>query len=70
MDNKKLTTELNNRQPQIRDIILGILNGKTKTDMDTQTEKEQLKIEIMNAINNVLIDGAIEAIYYDEFVIS
>lgn len=70
VDNKQLIDELTARQSQIRDIILGIISAKEKTDIDEQTEKEWLKIEIMNAINNVLRYGEIEAVYYDEFVIS
>lgn len=70
IDNKRLGAELNERTAEIRDIILGILNSKSKTDIDTYTEKEELKVEIMNAINNKLIYGSVEAIYYDEFVIS
>lgn len=70
MNNKQLATELNERQTQIRDLILGILNSKSKADLDNQTSKEQLKVEIMNGINNILISGSVEAIYYGEFVIS
>ncbi len=70
MENKKLQTELAQRKVEMRDIILGILNAKEKDDIDSNIEKERLKEEILKAINNVLRDGEIEAVYYDEFVIS
>lgn len=70
LNNKKLQTELSERKVQMRDIILGILNSKEKTDIDEEKEKERLKEEIKKAINNALIGGEIEAVYYDEFVIS
>ncbi len=69
-ENKKLVTELAARKIQIRDKILYILSSKEKEDIDSATEKEFLKEEIKKAINNMLTSGEIEAVYYDEFVIS
>lgn len=69
-ENKKLATELPSRKEQIRDIILKILNSKEKQDIDEQVEKDRLKDEIKKEINNVLINGEIEDVYYDEFIIS
>jgi flagellar FliL protein len=68
--NKKLQQELTDRRVQIRDIILTILNSKEKSDIDEFIERERLKEEIKKAINNVLINGEILDVYYDEFVIS
>lgn len=70
IENKKLQTELASRKTEMRDIVLGILNSKEKSDLDSDVEKDRLKDEIMKAINNVLRDGEVEAVYYDEFVIS
>ncbi len=69
-DNKQLITELANRKVQIRDKILYILSSKTKDDIDSASEKEFLKEEIKKSINNIMTSGEIEAVYYDEFVIS
>jgi len=68
--NKKLAGELAARTTQIRDLILRILNSKEKQDIDEEIEKERLKDEIKKAINNILVDGEVQDIYYDEFVIS
>lgn len=68
--NKKLSGELVSRTQQIRDIIITIMNSKEKQDVDEQVEKERLKEEIKKAINNVMVDGEIEDVYYDEFVLS
>jgi len=68
--NKPLTTELNQRKAEIRDVILRILNSKTKSQLDENVDKERLKEEIKKSINNVLIHGEVQDVYYDEFVIS
>ena len=46
------------------------LNAKEKQDIDEPLEKENLKEEIKKQINNILKDGEIEDVYFDEFVIS
>ncbi|MGA2143044.1 MAG: flagellar basal body-associated FliL family protein [Brevinematales bacterium] len=69
-DNKKLSLELTERTPQIRDIIMSILNSKEKQDLDPESAKEGLKEEIKKEINNILTTGVIVDIYYDQFIIS
>jgi|YNPMSStandDraft_2_1061718.scaffolds.fasta_scaffold00176_32 flagellar FliL protein len=68
--NKQLQTELVERKVQLRDIVLRILNRKEKRDIDTEEGKERLKEEIKKEINNILVNGEIEEVYFDEFVIS
>lgn len=68
--NKQLQNELVERKIQLRDVILRILNRKEKRDIDTVEGKERLKEEIKKEINNVLMNGEIEDVYFDEFVIS
>lgn len=67
---KKMATELGERKVQLRDIVLTILNAKQKQDLDQEQEKERLKDEIKKAVNNVLTEGEIEEIYYEDFVLS
>jgi flagellar FliL protein len=67
---KKLPAELGERKYQLRDIVLKILNSKQKQDIDEELEKERLKDEIIKEINNVLTEGEIEDVYYEDFVIS
>ncbi|MGL5721678.1 MAG: flagellar basal body-associated FliL family protein [Brevinema sp.] len=69
-DNKALHQEITDRVPQFKDIILNILNSKEKNQIDETLKKEQLKEEIRRSLNNVLINGEIDAIYYTEFTVS
>lgn len=68
--NKTLHQEITDRVPQFRDIILNILNSKEKNQIDETLKKEQLKEEIRRSLNNVLINGEIDAIFYTEFTVS
>ncbi|MGL4561501.1 MAG: flagellar basal body-associated FliL family protein [Brevinema sp.] len=69
-EHKSLHNELVSRTTQIRDLILNLLNTKEKNQLDEYLEKEQLKEEIKRNINNIMINGEIEAVYYTEFQIS
>lgn len=65
-----LQTELNQRRPQLRDIIIRIVGSKKYTDLNTQDKREALKEEIKNSINDVLIQGKIKNVVFTEFVLT
>ncbi|MGL4394174.1 MAG: flagellar basal body-associated FliL family protein [Brevinema sp.] len=69
-DNRILHNELVSRTTQIKDLILNLLNTKEKNQIDEYLEKEQLKEEIRRTINNIMIDGEVDAVYFTEFQIS
>ncbi len=65
-----VSAELLQREAQIRDIINRILGSKRKDEIDSVEGKENLKNEIKNAINNILINGKIKDVYFIDFFIS
>ncbi len=65
-----VSAELAQREAQIRDIINRILSSKMKDEMDSIEGKENLKNEIKNAINNVMVNGKIKDVYFIDFFIS
>jgi len=65
-----LQTELNQRRPQIRDIVIKIVGSKRYTDLNTQDKREALKDEIKNSINDILINGKIKNVVFTEFVLT
>lgn len=67
-DTKK--EEVDARNPQISDVIISMLNAKKPEELLKKEGKEYLKEEIKNAINNFLIDGHLEDIYYVGFQIN
>lgn len=62
--------EFKTRQPQIRDVIISILNSKRPEDLLKIEGKSYLKEEIKAAINSFLIDGQVEDVYYVGFQIN
>ena len=63
-------SEFRSRQPQIRDVIISILNSKRPDDLLRAEGKNYLKEEIKSAINAFLIDGEVIDVFYVGFQIS
>ena len=61
--------EIEKRLPQIRDTILMILPAKQYSEISTTQGKIALREEIMTRLNEYLKTGAINTIYFTEFVV-
>jgi len=61
--------ELDARVAPIRDAILILLSAKTLQDIQDVQGKNQLKEEIMTALNKILPPGKIAKIYFTDFVV-
>lgn len=61
--------ELDGRLAAIRDAILVLLSTKTLQDIQDVQGKNQLKDEIMVAINKIIPPGKIAKIYFTDFVV-
>ena len=68
-DKNAKETEFNSRKPQIRDIVLGLLNTKRPEQLLKTEGKSFLKEEIKSHINAILVDGRILDIFYTSFQI-
>lgn len=68
-ENEKLTPELDSKKSLIRDIIIRTLSSKTYEEISTVKGKDKLKEEVVEKINQILADGAINNIYFIDFVI-
>jgi len=62
--------EVDARKPQISDAIISMLNAKKPEELLKKEGKEYLKEEIKTAINNFLVDGHLEDIFYVGFQIN
>ncbi len=67
--NTALQAELSQRKFQIRDIVINVISSKRKEDLDESIERQELKEELKKLINNMLIEGEIIDIYFDEFTV-
>ena len=62
--------EVDARKPQISDAIISMLNAKKPEELLKKEGKEYLKEEIKTSINNFLVDGHLEDIFYVGFQIN
>lgn len=62
--------EVDARKPQISDAIISMLNSKKPEELLKREGKDYLREEIKTAINNFLIDGHLEDIFYVGFQIN
>ena len=64
-----VASEIISRETQIRDMIATVLNGKSALEMESLQGRLQLKKELVDRINAILLDGRIEEVYYGFLVI-
>jgi len=69
VENNNIKRELEQRTPQLRDSILLLLTSKSFEDISSPEGKIQLRNELILRINKVLQRGAIQALYFTEFVV-
>lgn len=67
--NTPLMMELGQRKFQIRDEVIKAVSSRKKEDLDEPIEREDLKEELKKSINNILVNGEILDIYFDEFTV-
>lgn len=61
--------EIELRQAPLRDAILVLLTTKTLQDVQDLQGKNQLRDEIMVAINKILPPGKVSRVYFTDFVV-
>ncbi len=67
-DDRGLTGEIENREPELRSEIIAILRGKYIEDLDEPGGMDALEDEILGKLNSMLNSGEVKAIYYKEFI--
>lgn len=65
-----LSAELAQRNPQLRDIINDILASKKREELSTVKDMRWLREEIKAAINHILSEGKIKAVYFEEIIVN
>lgn len=65
----KMTDEVTQRLPQVRDCILTVLPTRKVDDLQSAEGKTGLRNELISSLNELLGAGSITKIYFTEFVI-
>ncbi|WP_298431954.1 flagellar basal body-associated protein FliL [Geobacter sp.] len=61
--------DIESRQAPLRDAILVLLTTKTLQDVQDLQGKNQLRDEIMTAVNKILPPGKVTKVYFTDFVV-
>ncbi|MCP4006717.1 MAG: hypothetical protein GY725_21265 [bacterium] len=65
----KVASEFDQRLPQMRDLIISLLGGKSFEDLRTIEGKNFLREEILLRVNALLVTGKAKRIFFTEFVV-
>jgi len=69
INGEELSLELDAKSAVLRDIIIRILTSKTLEEISSRKGKAKVTAQIMDALNNMIVDGSIKGIYFTQFVI-
>lgn len=69
MDSEGLIAELETKKPAVQDTIISILSSKTIEEISTVKGKEKLKEEIVGRLNEFLVDGKVQNVFFTQFVV-
>ena len=69
VDGEEASMELTQRMAQVKDSILLLLGGKTFDEINDLQGKIQLRAELINKINSILLKGKVKRIYFTDFVV-
>ena len=61
--------EVNQRLPQIRDLVISLLGSKSFEDIRTIEGKNFLREEILLRLNSLLSTGSVTRVFFTEFVV-
>ncbi|MCK4690774.1 MAG: flagellar basal body-associated FliL family protein [Desulfuromonadales bacterium] len=61
--------EVSERMPQIKDAILLLVGNKTFSELQDLQGKIQLRAELINRLNSILLNGKVKRIYFTDFVV-
>jgi len=73
LGNAEVQTQIKERMPEVRDVLIRLLSSKTSDELTQQEGKDALAAEIAQAVNAVLKvkDGAngVKRVLFDSFII-
>ncbi|MEW5785294.1 MAG: flagellar basal body-associated FliL family protein [Bacillota bacterium] len=68
-NDRPLEKEIEERQPELRSLIITFMRSKTVADLDEPGGMEALQQELITMLNEVLQNGRITSLYFVEFII-
>ena len=69
VDGEEASMEITLRMAQIKDAVLLLLGNKTFSELNDMQGKIQLRAELINKVNSILLKGKVKRIYFTDFVV-
>ena len=69
LSHRNVGSEVQNKMPMIRDLIIRQLSSKRFDEIATENGKQRLREELRNNINRHLIDGQVQNVFFTTFVV-
>ena len=66
---KEIDEEMEIVMHRIKHTVLNVLRSKKVTDLNSLQKTEELRLELLNAVNSELTQGEINGLYFEEFII-
>ncbi len=69
LTNDTVAEEIDQRLPQIRDLVISLLGSKSFDDVRSIEGKDLLREEMLRRINALLVTGKARSVFFTEFVV-
>ena len=69
VDNDLAAMEITERMPQIKDAILLLMGNKSFSELNDLQGKLQLRAELINRVNGILVKGKVKRVFFTDFVV-
>jgi flagellar basal body-associated protein FliL len=65
----KLLPELEERQYRVRDLLIRLIGKRTASELSNADVREDLRAQILDELNSTVADGAINDVFFTDFII-
>jgi len=69
VSSEAVSFELEQRLPQIKDIMIGLLSSQSFADIRSMEGKDYLREELQSRLNAVVRRGTVDQVFFTEFVV-
>lgn len=69
VESPSLAKEMEEREAQVRDVLITILSSKTVADLTDPKQKEVMRLQIKKRLSQVLETEELTGVYYTDFVL-
>lgn len=66
---KKVVSELESREPQIRDRLISLIRSRTAEDLSSQAGMESLRFDILQAMNEYVTSGDVTDVFFIDLIV-